>query len=219
MAEHDDPLGIRSDTSRAGAFADGVFAIVITLLVLDLRPPHVPPGQLLRGLLAQWPSYLAYVTSYLYVAVVWLNHKASLSRIRLMDPFLHWANLGILFTTALLPFPTAVISEVMEAENSQDVRVAVALYALVGVMLCASWVVFFQYLKWHPEFVKEGVGSRFFKGETKRAWAGVALYAAAGVLGYLVAPWIGLVIFLVVPVFYGMTSHGWNTWGRHRRWG
>jgi uncharacterized membrane protein len=78
------------------AFSDGVFAIVITLLVLDLRPPRVKAGQLLRGLLEQWPTYTAYVTSYLYVAVVWLNHKAAFQRIRWLDRGTSWANFGIL---------------------------------------------------------------------------------------------------------------------------
>ena len=91
----------QADTGRAEAFSDGVIAIIITLLVLDLRPPGGEPGGLLRGLLRQWPTYLAYVTSYVYVGVVWLNHKAMFRRIRSIDRGLHWANFGILFTTAL----------------------------------------------------------------------------------------------------------------------
>lgn len=62
--------GSRTSTARAEAFSDAVLAIIITLLVLDLRPPHGQPGQLLSGLLQQWPTYLAYAASYLYVAVV-----------------------------------------------------------------------------------------------------------------------------------------------------
>ena len=111
-----------SDTSRVEAFSDGVFAIVITLLVLDLRSPAVPPGQLLAGLLAQWPVYLAFVTSFMYVGVVWLNHHAAFDRIRRIDRGLHWANLGILFTTTLLPFPTAVISKAIQAGDPADAR-------------------------------------------------------------------------------------------------
>lgn len=74
MSEAPDRAARLSDTSRVEAFSDAVFAIVITLLVLDLRPPAVAPGQLLAGLLAQWPMYLAFVTSFLYIGVVWLNH-------------------------------------------------------------------------------------------------------------------------------------------------
>lgn len=198
----------RSDPGRAVAFSDGVFAIVITLLVLDLRPPRVDPGQLLWGLLEQWPTYTAYVTSYLYVGVVWLNHKSAFGRIRSMDRGLYWANFGVLFATALLPFPTAVIADAVKKGDPDDTRTAVAFYGLVGVLLCLSWVAFFHYLSRHRELLQEGVEEGFFARESVRAWAGVTLYAAAGVLGYLVAPPVALVIFFALPVFYGATSHG-----------
>src|SRR5690242_15895279 len=110
MDESQERVVEQSDTSRAEAFSDSIFAIIITLLVLDLKPPQIEPSRLLFGLLQQWPTYLAYVTSYCYIAVVWLNHKHAFMRIRLMNRGLHWTNLGILFTTALLPFPTAVIA-------------------------------------------------------------------------------------------------------------
>lgn len=63
-------------TGRAEAFSDGVFAIVITLLVLDVRAPDSAGSGLLGDLLAQWPAYLGYLTSFLYVGVIWLNHHA-----------------------------------------------------------------------------------------------------------------------------------------------
>ncbi|GAA2324945.1 hypothetical protein GCM10010149_92950 [Nonomuraea roseoviolacea subsp. roseoviolacea] len=85
MSRPSDDIGTRSDTSRAVAFSDAVFAIVITLLVLDLRVPEVPPGHLLSGLLGQWPSYAAYLASYTYVAVVWLNHKGAFNRVKESD--------------------------------------------------------------------------------------------------------------------------------------
>lgn len=81
----------RSDTARAKAVSDGVLAIVITLLVLHLKPPPIASSGLLAQLLNQWPTYLAYVASYLYIAVVWLNHKAAFQRIKAMTRGLHWA--------------------------------------------------------------------------------------------------------------------------------
>jgi uncharacterized membrane protein len=149
-----------------------VLAIVIALLVLDLRPPQVPPGQLLSGLMAQWPGYLAHFTSFHYVAVVWLNHHAAFTRIRLIDRRLHWANLGILFTAALLPFPTAVLSQALQKGNSADARTAVGLYALVGVLLCVSWLVFFHHLSRHSELVEDDVEEGFFPRERTRLGLG-----------------------------------------------
>ncbi|MDB5312388.1 MAG: hypothetical protein JWO38_6590 [Gemmataceae bacterium] len=204
---------MKTDTVRAAAFSDGVFAIVITLLVLDLKAPPAEPGRLHDALLARWPTYAAYVTSYLYVAVVRLNHKAAWVRIRAMDRGLHWANFGVLFTVALLPFPTAVVADAVRKGDPADARTAVALYALVGVLLCASWVAFFLYLGRHPELLKDDVGERFFVRESGRAWARVVLYAA-GALGYLVGPPVAMVIFFVLPVFYGVTSHGLDAGGK-----
>ncbi|WP_211349384.1 TMEM175 family protein [Micromonospora pisi] len=201
-------IGIRSDTSRAESFSDAVLAIVITLLVLDLRVPDVEPGRLLSGLLHQWPAYAAYVSSYLYVAVVWLNHKAAFSRIRQADRGLHWRNLFVLFTAALLPFPTAVVSHALQEDNSTDQRVAIAFYAAVGALLCFSWLAFFHYLTRHRDLVEEGVHERLIPIEQVRAMIGIVLYVAGGVLGYLIVPMVGLVVFIVVPVFYGLTSVG-----------
>ena len=201
-------IGTRSDTSRAIAFSDGVFAIIITLLVLDLRVPDVPPGRLLSGLLEQWPSYVAYLASYTYVAIVWLNHKSAFNCVKESDRGLHWVNLVVLFTTALLPFPTAVVSHALQANDQQDQRVAVAFYALIGALLCASWLAFFHYLARHDDLLEDDVSERHFPVERVRALVGVILYAAAGLIGYVVAPLAGLVIFVVLPAFYAVTSSG-----------
>ena len=198
----------RSDTSRAVAFSDAIIAIVITLLVLDLRPPEAEPGGLLDALLGEWPTYLAYAASYTYLAVIWLNHKAAFTRIKEMDRGLQWANLGILATLALVPWPTAVIAETARTGNLADERVAVALYAIVGALLCLSWLVFFSHLARHPDLTKEEVDDSYFARERPRALLGVLLYLTAGTAGVLIHPLVASVIFLFLPAFYGLTSHG-----------
>ncbi len=76
------------------------------------------------------------------------------------------------------------------------------------MLLCVSWLAFFHYLSRHPHLVEEGIEEGFFARERTRAWAGVVLYAIAGTLGYLIAPPVALTIFLALPIFYGITSHG-----------
>ncbi|MFD1085749.1 TMEM175 family protein [Micromonospora andamanensis] len=149
-----------------------------------------------------------HLASYAYVAVVWLNHKSAFNRIKESDRGLHWVNLFILFSTALLPFPTAVVSAALQEHDQQDQRVAVAFYALIGALLCASWLAFFHYLARRKDLLKEEVSERHFPAERVRALIGVILYAAAGLIGYLVAPLAGLAIFVVLPVFYAVTSAG-----------
>jgi uncharacterized membrane protein len=207
MTDPDDD-GSRSHTGRTEAFSDGVLAIVITLLVLDLRVPRARPGHLLAGLLAQWPSYAAYVASYLYVAVVWLNHRATFQRVGTADRGLQWANFFVLFATALLPFPTIVLSDALQKHDHADQRAAVALYALVGALLSAAWMVLYHYLRRHAELLAEGIDERFFSSERIRAAIGIVAFIAGGVLGYLVEPLAGMGIFVLLPTFYGITSSG-----------
>ena len=178
----------RSDTSRAVAFSDAVIAIVITLLVLDLRPPETEPGGLLVALLGEWPTYLAYAASYTYLAVIWLNHKAAFTKIQEMDVGLQWANLGVLATLALVPWPTAVMAEAARTGNDYDQRVAAALYAIIGALLCLSWLVFFAYLARHPDLTTDDVDDSYFARERPRALIGIVLYLAAGVAGVLIHP-------------------------------
>ncbi|BCB76150.1 hypothetical protein GCM10022251_68220 [Phytohabitans flavus] len=203
-----EPGGLRPDTGRAEAFSDGVLAIVITLLVLNLRVPVTEPGDLREGLLDQWPAYVAYVASFGNVAVVWLNHRAAFARLRRSSRGLQWANLFVLFTTVLLPFPTAVVSRALQDENLTDQRTAVVLYALANILLSVSWAMFFQYLMRHPEISAEEVETPFFRGERLRSLVGVVLYAVGALIGYLVEPLLALAFFVALPIFYGVTSTG-----------
>ncbi len=92
-----------SETTRVEAFSDGVLAIVITLLVLDLHVPVHATGQLLHGLLLEWPVYFAYLASFLYVGVIWVNHHQLFSRVAIADGRLLWINLALLLATSVLP--------------------------------------------------------------------------------------------------------------------
>jgi TMEM175 potassium channel family protein len=198
----------RYDTVRVEAFSDAVFAVAMTVLAVELLPPEHQPGDLLHALLDQWPAYASFLASFLYVGVMWMNHHATFTRIRRMDRGLRFANLGILLWTVLIPFPTAVMADTLQERNLADSRAAVALYALIGALMCASWLVFFHYLTSRPHMAEEDVPDRFFHAERTRAWVGVALYCVAGVLGTAADPLVALAIFVALPVFYAVTSEG-----------
>jgi uncharacterized membrane protein len=197
-----------SETDRLEAFSDGVLSITITLLVVEIVRPEYAHGQLLEKLAAQWPSYIAFLASFCYAGVIWLNHRAVFARVRYCDRALHLANLFLLLTSALIPFPTAVLSIAIQSGNEFDAKVAVTLYATIAGAMCLSWLVVFHVLSIHPYLVEDRVNPDFFPKERFRATLGVILYVIAGVAGWLSTPKVALLIFLALPVFYGITSEG-----------
>ena len=206
-----------ADPSRATGFSDAVFAIIITLLVLELPPPKGEPGHMLSDLLAQWPAYLAYVASYLTVGVVWTNHRAAFHHIRRMDWGLYWVNLGVLFATGLLPFPTVMVARAIGEGNLADQRTAVALYTVIGMLVTLSWVLFFHYLSRRPQLLAHDGDHAFFASERRRGVYGAITYVGAGLLGALLAPKLGLAFFVLAPIFYALTSEGSSGWPGMRR--
>jgi TMEM175 potassium channel family protein len=199
-----------AETDRLETFSDGVFAIVVTLLVLDLKDPPHGEGQLLEALLRQWPAYLAYFASFAYVAVIWLNHHHTFVGIQRANRGLHFANFSMLFTTALIPFPTAVLSHTfIGGVDSRDAHAAVGLYAGVATAMCASWLLLYQEVHRHRDrLVEEEVNREMFGSERTRATIGVLTYSTAGLLGALWLPAIALIVFVAMPIFYWLTSEG-----------
>jgi uncharacterized membrane protein len=200
--------GPLSDSARVEAFSDGVLAIVITLLVLDLRAPD-RSGQMLHQLVQQWPSYLAYLASFGYVGVIWVNHHQLFTRIDSVDSGLLWRNLGLLLVTSALPFPTAVVSSAFEYGDHRDEVAALVFYGLEAALMALTWLILFHYLSGSARLLADGTSPTFFSQERQRALLGVASYLVAAA----VAPWqpiASLVIIVVLPVFYGVTSQGWT---------
>lgn len=117
-------FGAGEGTERIEAFSDAVFAIALTLLVLDLRLPDDTEGDLLGRLLSLWPEFFAYVLSFLIIALNWVTHHRKFRVIERYDTGLLWINLALLLFIALVPFPTSVLSDTGETP-------AVVLYALV----------------------------------------------------------------------------------------
>ena len=125
------------ETARLEAFSDGVFAIAITLLVLELK---VPLGAgLARQLADLWPSYLSFALSFVTILIMWVNHHASLHNLEHADARILFANGFLLLTVTFVPFPTAVLAAHLA---DGDARVAAALYAGSYVLINVAWALF-----------------------------------------------------------------------------
>jgi uncharacterized membrane protein len=204
-----------SEPARVEAFSDGVLAIVITLLVLDLRSGPFRPGDMLDHLLQQWPTYLAYFASFGYVGVIWVNHHQLFTRIAAVDLGLLWRNLALLLVTSVLPFPTAVVSSAFEGKNHRDEVTALVFYALLAAVMATTWLLLFHYLATNERLLARHTPPSFFAAERLRALLGIVTYLLAALLA-LWLPLGSLLVIAVLPVFYGLTSEGWHWPGRSR---
>jgi uncharacterized membrane protein len=130
-------------TSRLEAFSDGVFAIAITLLVLDLPVPHVEAGELATALLDQWPAYAAYVVSFAIVGIIWINHHAVFGYVKRADRAVLFLNLHLLLWVTVIPWPTRLLADYMLAGGENE-RAAALVYALtmtlMGVAFGSLWL-------------------------------------------------------------------------------
>jgi uncharacterized membrane protein len=142
----------RWDTGRVEAFSDGVLAIAITLLVLEI---HVDPSdfdQLGRALTDQWPSYIAYVTSFLTVGSIWIVHHTLFSRLRYVDPVLLRINLVLLMIASFLPFPTGIVAEAFHSTDRAE-RIAIAFYGITVLLLQVALRAVLRYAASHPDLL------------------------------------------------------------------
>jgi uncharacterized membrane protein len=200
--------GLIAESTRVEAFSDGVFAIAITLLVLDLKAP-ARYGLVRHDLLVQWPTYVAYLASFTYIGVIWVNHHNLFTRIARVNGPLLWRNLALLLAMSVLPFPTAVVGSAFQHGSFDDQRTAIVFYALVGAAAALTWLVLFHFLSRAPCLLEDEAQAAFFSAERRRAVFGIAAYAVSG-LAALWYPVAGLVIVCILPVFYGLTSGGWR---------
>jgi uncharacterized membrane protein len=132
-------------TTRVEAFSDGVFAIAITLLILEISIPHSGPhgadSTLWVALAARWPSYLAFVMSFFVILITWVNHHELMRLVRAVDyPFL-FANGFVLLMVTFVPFPTAVLAQHLA---TPEAAAAVAFYCATFVIISLSWVWLFH---------------------------------------------------------------------------
>jgi uncharacterized membrane protein len=189
--------------TRLEAFSDGVLAVAITLLVLDIKVPNPATTEHLgRALAHQWPVYLAYVTSFVTIGIIWINHHAMLSRLRQVDHTTLMLNLLLLMSIAVLPFATRLMSAYLKEARGQ--HLAAAIYS--GSFLAMS--ILFVSLNWHILFAKSQLLQPELSEERRRriirrGATGVAPYVVATALA-AVSSFVTIAICAAVAVFYAL---------------
>ena len=176
-------------TTRLEAFSDGVIAIIITIMVLELRAPHEASLAALRPL---WPVFLSYVMSFIYLGIYWNNHHHLLHASEHVNGRILWANLHLLFWLSLVPFATAWMGENEFAGSS------VGLYGVVLLCAAIAYTILVRALlalHGHESLLATALGSDF-KGKIS-----IVLYIV-GIALTFVNNWIGFAIYVLVAVMW-----------------
>jgi uncharacterized membrane protein len=137
---------VQRDPGRLVAFSDGVFAITVTLLVLEISPPE-DFTNLLHGFVVLWPSYLAYAVTFLFIGQVWANHHVMFDHIRAADRAVLLLNTVLLMIVAFLPFATSVLAGALRSGHGQ--RTAVAFYGIAFAVTALTFNAVWQYARRH----------------------------------------------------------------------
>ncbi len=190
------------ETGRIEAFSDGVFAIAITLLILEIKVPNAHElgavGGLGAALLKLWPSYLAFVTSFATILVMWVNHHRLFNHIRRIDhAFLFWNGL-LLFLVTFVPFPTALLAEYLP---HAEARLAASVYSGTFVAVALA----FMGLWWHAStdrrLLARAVNTAEVEEITRQYRFGPLSYLAAFIASFF-SVWLSLGICLGLAVFF-----------------
>jgi uncharacterized membrane protein len=192
--------------SRLEAFSDGVFAIAITLLVLEIHVPEHPEEKLGRALLEQWPSYASYVVSFFVIGIIWINHHAIFDHLVRADRGLLFLNLLLLLWVALLPWPTNVLGTYMH-EGGADERVAAVLYTGVMTLMGFSFAALWTYATRHRDLLSVDLSEDEIQRRTRRFTIGTPIYALSIVVALFSAP-ACLVIIAALAIYYAVPQGG-----------
>jgi uncharacterized membrane protein len=193
------------DRSRLEAFSDGVFAVAITLLALNLTVAGPGHGKLIDQLGDHWPSLVAYLISFFMIGIIWVNHHVLVRTIKVVDRTLLFLNLVLLLFVVLIPFATATVAEYLSAPESlthggQDTRIAMAVYGAVFLGMSVGFGVIFEWTL-HGERVYQPVRQDKHWAARARFVGGGLVYVAAIVVALFNAI-ASFVLIALIAVYY-----------------
>ena len=193
-----------NETARIEAFSDGVFAIAITLLILEIQvPPQTPHGGLRAALVNLWPSYLAFLASFMTIGVMWLNHHRLFTLINKNDDGLIAFNLLLLLGITWLPFPTALLAEHLEGPHA-DQTTAALVYAGSFFTIAIVFNVIWRYA------CRAKIAMRPERDcDHEAILLGPIMYAGLAVVAFFSAEWC-LVLSILFALYFALPPSLWR---------
>ncbi len=187
------------EKSRLEAFSDGVFAIAITLLVLEIVVPHLEePGELGQALLDLWPSYLAYATSFLTIGIMWINHHTVFRQLGEVDHRFLFINLGLLMCISFVPFPTTLLADY--AWGGDGTAAALA-YGITLTITAIFFNLLWRYAVWNNRLISPDANPQEVSGISRAYLPGPFMYGLATAVA-LLSPEASAALYLAIAAFY-----------------
>jgi uncharacterized membrane protein len=191
---------VEPGTTRFEAFSDGVFAIAATLLVLEFAvegPGHNAPS-LGSQLLHLWPSYLAYVTSFVTIGIIWMNHHHAVSLMGRTDRTFLFLNILLLLTIAFLPFPTKLVAQFLGHDGEKAAALTyTATFVLMSVLYNAWW----RYASRGRRLIAEGVPDSSLRAISRAFDPGIPMYTVVFVVAFF-SPLTAVFLTFAIAAFY-----------------
>ena len=189
--------------ARLETFADGVFAIAATLLILNVDAQVAGDvGDLGDSLTHIWPSYLAYAVSFVTIGIMWVNHHTVMSQIDRTDRRFLFANIGLLLCIAFVPFPTRLVAEHIRGDGARDAALA---YGFTMVATAIMFSVTWFYASSGQRLLRRDADPAIVSGITRSYLPGPWIYLGATLLAFA-SPTASVLVFLATAVFYVVES-------------
>jgi TMEM175 potassium channel family protein len=191
------------ETGRTEAFSDGVFAIAITLLILEIRVPRAEGQSLVDGLAQQWPSYAAYILSFLVIAVMWVNHHNIFRYIRRTDNTFLFLNSLLLMVVTAVNFSTALLADyILDPQNQQ---IAGLVYAGLNVVIAIFFNLLWRHASSDGRLLDHNVDPRLPQAITDSYRFGPPLYLVAFLLVFINV-WLSVALQFGLALFFSLTD-------------
>jgi uncharacterized membrane protein len=185
--------------SRVEAFSDGILAIIITLLILEIRVPEIHQtesiGELTEKLLLLAPKFIAWVISFFTVAVIWVNHHRIFESLRHINHAVFWLNANLLLWVSFIPFPTALMGDY------PNNRLAVSFFGFSSLMMGIAFMMFRIYMWKKPEITNDFTKEELWTGVKNILIFGPLLYIL-GIATAWVHPYIAFSFYALVTIYF-----------------
>jgi len=188
--------------ARLEAFADGVFAIAATLLIIDVGLPSALSKPLADELASLWPQYFAYAVSFLTIAIMWVNHHRIMRQLERVDEPFVYLNIGLLLCIAFVPFPTRVLAEFVRTD---DGNAAAVLYGVTMTVTALFFNSVWFYASRGGRLLHPEADPKMVSGITRSYLPGAPIYATAMLVGFVSAG-LSALLYGVIAAFYMVSS-------------